>query len=435
MKRRRFVGLTAVAGCAPLAACSSSDTKSKQAAADKSSGGESSGEKTSDGSASSASKTKQDTLVVWVDGTRYQTLKEIGKKFSEKHQGVTVKVVKKNFEDIAKDFTTQVPTGKGPDIAVTPHDGLGHFVKSGVVSAIELGDLKEKMSPEAVAAFTQDGQCYGLPYAIESLGLVRNNKLTKSNPTDWKEAISDGKKAGVKYPFLLPVGDKGNPYNMFPFQSSFGNTVFALKDNKSFKRKLTIGDKDGVTFANWLHEQGKTGKNNLSTSITADIAKEQFLAGHSPYFVTGPWDLPDIKKKKIDADIISIPSAGGKTARPFLGVQGFILSSKSKNMLLATEFLVNYLGTKDVQVKMFEDGNRLPALKAAAHDRRVTSDKLTTEFGKAGKHGIPMPSFPEMDQVFKFWGGAEAQIISGKDPAKTWSTMTKNIRAAIKKAK
>jgi arabinogalactan oligomer/maltooligosaccharide transport system substrate-binding protein len=115
-------------------------------------------------------------------------------------------------------------------------------------------------------------------------------------------------------------------------------------------------------------------------------------------------------------------------------VQGFILSARSKNALLATEFLVNYLGTKEVQLKLFEQGDRVPALTEAAEDATVTGNPLVQGYAEAGKDGLPMPSIPPMAQVWTFWGGAVAAMGGGADPDKTWTTMAKNIEAAIKKA-
>lgn len=418
MKRRSFVGL---ALAAPLAACGTgtpTGTGSSQAPS----------------TAPSTPAAQSAKLVVWVDGSRAPAVKEIGKQFSTDNPGVTIDVVTKNFADIGPQFSTQVPSGKGPDIAVTPHDGIGNFIKSGVVAPIELGDLATQLAPLAVSAFSQDGQCYGLPYSIENIGLVRNNALSKEIPQTWEDLITAGKEAGKKYPLLLGVGEGGDPYHTFPLQSSFGNTVFQMNDDGTFSDSLTIGDETGLKFATWLGSQGKKGNKALDTSLTGDIAKEQFLNQNSPFFITGPWNTPDFEKKKLDVTVLPIPSAGGQPARPFVGVQGFILSARSKNALLATEFLVNYLGTKEVQLKLFEQGDRVPALSEAAQDPSVTDNPMVQGYADAGKDGIPMPSIPPMAQVWTFWGGSEAAIVGGADPAKTWGTMAKNIEAAIKKA-
>lgn len=420
MKRRSFVGLALTAGAAPLAACSP--------------GAPTTGNTPAPSTAPSTPAAQSAKLVVWVDGSRAPAVKEIGKQFSTDNPGVTIDVVTKNFADIGPQFSTQVPSGKGPDIAVVPHDGIGNFIKSGVVAPIELGDLAAQLTPLAVSAFSQDGQCYGLPYSIENIGLVRNNALTQETPQDWDQLIGTGKQAGKKYALLLGVGAGGDPYHTFPLQSSFGNTVFEMNADSTFTETLTIGDATGLEFAAWLGSQGKKGAKVLDTSLTGDIAKEQFLTGNAPYFITGPWNTPDFEKKKLDVSVLPIPSAGGQPARPFVGVQGFILSARSKNALLATEFLVNYLGTKDVQLKLFQQGNRVPALTEAAQDAAVTGNAMVQGYAEAGKEGIPMPSIPPMAQVWTFWGGAEAAIVGGNEPEKTWSTMAKNIEAAIKKA-
>ncbi len=67
----------------------------------------------------------------------------------------------------------------------------------------------------------------------------------------------------------------------------------------------------------------------------------------------------------INVAIDPIPSPTGETASPFAGVKGFFVSSESKNKVAANDFLVNYLGTEDVQLELFKAGNVLPALTAA----------------------------------------------------------------------
>src|SRR5690606_18479410 len=99
---------------------------------------------------------------------------------SEKYEadtGVTVTVVQKEFGDIRNDFLSLVPTGEGPDITVGAHDWLGSFIVNGVISSIDLADKTSEFSDVSLSAFTWDGQLYGLPTAVESVGLIRNTAL------------------------------------------------------------------------------------------------------------------------------------------------------------------------------------------------------------------------------------------------------------------
>lgn len=367
-------------------------------------------------------------LSVWVDETRIGPVEAAAKKFKE-DTGAEIEIVQKNFDDIRAEFNTQVPTGKGPDITVGAHDWLGEMTKNGVVAPIELGDKASEFTNVAVEAFTYDGTVYGVPYAVENIGLIRNTDLAPEAPATFDEMIEMGKASGAKYPFLIQVDAKGDPYTMAPFQHSFGATVFKQSADGSYTNELNLGGEPGQKFAEWLAANGKTGTGVLSTSITYDIAVEQFKQGNSPFIVGGPWMLEQFKDLNLAVDLI--PTTGSEVASPFVGVQGFYINAKSPNALLANNFLVNYIGAKDIQVEMFKAGNRVPALQAAADE--VKDDPIVAGFAKVAESAVPMPSIPEMGAVWNFWGVTEAQIINGEvAPTDGWDKMVGDIEAAIK---
>ena len=367
------------------------------------------------------------TLTVWVDDTRMAATQAAAKTF-ETATKAKVTLVKKNFADIQADFTSQVPTGKGPDITIGAHDWLGNLIQNGVVSPIELGDKAADFEPVALQAFTSQSQVYGVPYAIENIGLIRNTKLAASAPGTWDDAVAMGKQAGTKYPILVQVGPTGDPYTMYPLQTSFGAPVFTQNTDGSYSSELALGGENGEKFAQWLADQAKAGV--LDTAITYDIAVDAFAKGRSPFIVGGPWMLE--KFSDLELSIDPIPSAGGQAAAPFVGVQGFFISSQSKNSIVANDFLTNYIATTDVQYAMYEAGQRTPALKSAAE--KAAGDSLTAGFAKVAESAVPMPSIPEMASVWTFWGVTEANIISGKQkPVDGWQKMVSDIQGKISK--
>lgn len=367
------------------------------------------------------------TLTVWVDDTRMAATQAAAKAF-EAATGAKIQLVKKNFADIQADFTSQVPTGKGPDVTIGAHDWLGNLIQNGVVAPIELGDKANDFEPVAIQAFSQDGQVYGVPYAIENIGLIRNTKLASSAPATWDDALAAGKAAGTKYKILIQVGETGDPYTMYPLQTSFSAPVFTQNTDGSYTSELAMSGANGEKFAAWLAEQGKAG--NIDTAITYDIAVDAFAKGKSPFIIGGPWMLE--KFKSLDLSIDPIPSAGGQKASPFVGVQGFFISSQSKNPIVANDFLTNYIATTDVQYAMYQAGQRTPALKSAAE--KAAGDPLTAGFAKVAADAVPMPSIPEMAAVWTYWGVTEANIISGKQqPTPGWQKMISDIQAKIKK--
>jgi len=417
---RRGIVMTAAVGLTMvLSACGGSDSSSEPA-----------GGSTAGGEETGASQQSSGSLTVWADELRADALAEMVTTFEE-DKGVDVEVVEKNFDDIREEFLAQAPTGEGPDVIVGAHDWAGELVTNGVVNPVQLGAKAEEFSEVAVNAFTYEGQTYGVPYGIENIALVRNNDIVSQAPDSFDALIEQGQEADAKYPLLLQIGEEGDAYHMYPLQSSFGAQVFKMDDSGSYVPELALGGENGEAFAEYLSSLGQAGSGVLDTAITDDVAKEAFLNGESPYMITGPWNISAFTDAGLDVSVLPIPSAGDEPAAPFVGVQGFYISSYSENAVLANEFLLNYVGTKDVQLELYKTGGRVPALKAAAD--ALSDDPIVAGFAEAGEIGVPMPALPEMNAVWTYWGTTEADIVSGQasDPAQAWNTMVDNIKGAI----
>ena len=380
------------------------------------------------------------SLTMWVDAERAPALKSIAAKFKTE-KGIDVKLVVKDFAAVRDDFITQAPTGKGPDIMVGPHDWLGKLVQNGVVAPVQLGDKSTQFAESSIKAMTYDGQTYGVPYSIENVALVRNTALVPEAKTTLDDVLDEGKKAvtagDAKFPFLVGLDPKqADPYHLYPLQTSLGSQVFAQNEDGSYdSSKLLLDSEGGKKFAQLLADLGDKGSKVLNSNITGDIAKEKFLAGESPYFLTGPWNVPDIEAKGIKFAIDPLPAAGDQPAQPFIGVNGFFISAKSTNALAANEFVVNYLTQEQAQDELFKVGGRPPALTASFET--AASDPVVKAFGEIGANGVPMPAVPAMDAVWADWGGTELNLIKGKeaDPAAAWSKMAANIEKKIASSK
>lgn len=360
------------------------------------------------------------TLTVWVDAERVDALQGAADAYQEK-TGVTVKLVGKSVDDMKDDFIQQVPTGKGPDVVMGAHDWLGELSTNGVVAPIELGDSSEDYLPVALQAATYEGTVYMLPYAVENIAVLRNADLVPEAATSFDDMVSKGT-------FVVEQGAEGNPYHLYPFQTAFGAPVFGTDDSGSYDpTDLQLGSEGGFAFADWLGAQGAAG--TLNTDIDGEIAKQQFLDGTAAFWLTGPWNVGAATEAGINVEIDPIPSPTGETASPFAGVKGFFVSAESKNKVAANDFLVNYLGTEDVQLELFKAGNVLPALTAAADT--AASDPIIAGFQSVGADAVPMPAIPAMGAVWQFWGVAEAAIINGEDPQATWQKLVDDVTAAI----
>lgn len=375
------------------------------------------------------------SLTVWADANRQPVLKTLADQFKA-DTGVTVTIVPKDNAKLRDEFITAAPTGKGPDIIFGAHDWTGKLVQNGVVAPVELGATAGNYQEVAVKAFTYDGKVYGVPYAVENIALVRNTDLAPDAPATWDDLVKTGKDAvaakKAKYPILIQQdAANSDPYHLYPIQASFGAPVFnTAADGSVDDSTVAMGGENGAKFAAALAQMGKDKLLNLN--ISADIAKEQFTKGQSPYMITGPWNIGDIKKAGIKYGVSEIPSVGGQPATPFVGVQGAFVSAKSANAVAANKLLVEYLGSEKVQTALYSDptGQRPPANKAAFEAAK--SDADVAAFGAVGAAGTPMPNVPAMDNVWADWGKAQAAIVKGTDdPAKTWQAAVDAIQKKI----
>ena len=417
--RARGLALVATVGLL-AAACGGGDSDTDAAATT---------EPTTDGVAA------EGDLLVWADETRASIIEEIGAQF-EADTGVSVTVVEKANENLRADFETQAPSGQGPDVIVGAHDWIGNFIANGLIAPIDLGAKASEFQQVAIDAFSFEGQTYGLPYAIENIALVRNTDLAPDKPASWDDMIANGQSlvdsGDAKLPFAVQMNaEAGDPYHFYPLQTSFGSFVFGQTEDGSWNPEdVQLDNEGGIEFANFLYDNGEAGSGIFSTSISGDIAITEFNEGRLPYWITGPWNVAGAQDAGINLVVEEVPSPGGDYAAPFVGVQGFMISNIGDNQLLANEFVVNYLGTEEVALQLYEAGGRAPALTSAFE--AVSDDPIVAGFGDVGANGSPIPNIPAMAAVWEEWGNAEGAIILGRgDPENLWTTMADKVRESI----
>ncbi|MCK6081160.1 extracellular solute-binding protein [Microbacterium sp. EYE_5] len=370
------------------------------------------------------------TLTVWTDENRQPAIEAAAATFEEE-TGATVELVQKNFEDIRNDFTNQVPTGEGPDITIGAHDWLGSLVQAGVVATVDLGESAANFEKVATDAFTYDGQTYALPYSLETIALIQNTDLVGEDaPATWDDMIAAGSDSDAERPFVInTAGQTGDAYTMYGLQTSFGAPVFVQDESGSYTSEVGMGGDAGNAFATWLGEHGEKGSGEISTTIDYDTNNELFASGKAAYTIQGPWAVETLTAQGANIKVNPIPSAGGETASPFVGVQGFYISAESQNALVAQEFLTKYLATYDAQKALYEADPRIPAWSDLAEE--VSSDPVIAGFVASSQNGVPMPNIPEMGSVWDLWNAAQVQIIKGADAEGTWTKMVSDLEGTI----
>ena len=363
-------------------------------------------------------------LVIWADETRTPILASLADAF-EAEYGLKVVVTEKGFGDIRDDFKVAGPAGEGPDIIIGAHDWLGELVENGLLAEMVLDGKEADFVPNAISGFTYDGKLYGLPYATENLALFYNTDLVESPPETWDDvqtlATELEESGAVKQGFAF---NTGSPYDFYPIQTSFGGYVFGRDDTGSYDPTDVGIDSEGTLAAvDWLDGMVKDG--HLTGDVDWDIMHAQFENGETAMLITGPWALSRIRESGVPYAIAPIPSGG----QPFMGVQGFMVSSFSEDPLLAMTFLSQFVATDEVMKAIFEADPRSPAYLPVADS---IDDADIVSFAAAGVDAQPMPAIPEMSAVWSAWGDALTLVVQqSEDPVTAFKNAAEQIRSAI----
>lgn len=284
-------------------------------------------------------------------------------------------------------------------------------------------------------AATFNGQTYAVPYAIESLALVRNLELAPDEPATLEDAVEEGQAlvadGTASEALLLQVGQQGDAYPAYAFLSAFGGGFFDKNAEGDLDPDTVIVDDprtvQGAELLEWLGSEGVVNVNMEGGNIVP-----LFNNGDVPYIITGPWAVPQMREAGIDYAIQPLPATrDGGQMRSLSGVQQFYISSKAVNTAIAEEFLLTVIASQEVQEELFQTSQRVPALDSAMEALSVDNAELLI-WSAAAENSDPMPNIPQMNSVWAPVGQATADIISGKLTAQEGMDLAqKNIEQAL----
>lgn len=370
---------------------------------------------------------KEGQLVVWVDAGRVPLMEELGKQFLAKYN-VPVAVQEMGFGDVRDQLKIAGPAGEGPDIIIGAHDWLGELVTNGVLQPLDLGDKVKSFDPVAIKAMTYEGKLYGLPYNTEAIALIYNKDLVPEPPKTWDELkaiaqkLQDEKKVDQGY-----VMQQGDPYHTYPLITGFGGYVFGRDAQGNYDpQDLGLDSPGGKAAMEELDSMVKAGL--LRKDVNYELMMSLFKEGKSAMMISGPWMLGDLRASKVNYGITKIPTMV-QTPRPFVGVQGFMVNSFSKNLLLAQTFLTEFVATDEAMAALYQ---AVPSAPAWLPMRAKVTDPDIAAFAKSAADGEPMPAIPQMSAVWEAWGKAVTLIFQQQqDPDKAIDDACATIREKI----
>jgi len=263
---------------------------------------------------------KPKNLTIWLEASskQFEIIKQARSVFLKDNPDAIIVLKQVPFNTV-KPLVLN-PREQAPDIFLGVNDWLSELVKEKRILPINKSSLKNEFYPQTISPLIDNGELWAIPYSFEYLALFYNKKYIP--PKKIIDFLSKNK--DINSPLL--GYDVYNLYYHFAFLSSLLDGAFSKK----------------VFETSEMHESINSIKMLLDKKIivkdcNSDIARNLFLSGKIPYYISGPWDIENIID--ISPGIAPIPSLRNKPSKPFLGIKCFYISKDCKNKELAISFL------------------------------------------------------------------------------------------------
>ncbi|OME81492.1 maltose ABC transporter substrate-binding protein [Paenibacillus sp. FSL A5-0031] len=369
------------------------------------------------------------SLLIWESKEERPFVEAIAKEFTAKY-GIEIKFEEIGAGDQVNKLVTDGPAGLGADVVLFPHDNLGKAVTAGLVLPNDYYEEQSRSanSEIAVNAVSYDGVLYGYPRSVETYALFYNKALIKEAPKTFEEVVAFSKTfndtKNNKYGLMWDVG---NFYFSYPFISTGG---YVYGDNGQNKDDIGLNTEGAIAGLKYYGSLKDSILPLNSGDINYDIKKGLFIGGTLAMDINGPWTIGDYRNAGIDFGVAPLPSINGQPASSFSGIKAWYVNSFSKYPNAARLFSY-YASTKEAQLKNFELTGAIPANTEAAADPTVQGNEVVKGFLEQFNQSTPMPSIPEMGNVWTPIGAAFADVWnSGKDAKAALDNAVQQIKDA-----
>jgi arabinogalactan oligomer/maltooligosaccharide transport system substrate-binding protein len=354
---------------------------------------------------------KDAELVFWTGNKGYG--EAIAKAFEDKY-GVPVSVTQDSMGTVDK-IALNGPSGEGADVFITGHDNFTKGLSSGVFMELEdvvADNVKSRVADSGIKTVMKDGKMYGIPMSIEVNCLFYNKDLVQTPATTLEEIIEGAKTfndpANNKFNFLCCIGDG---YYEFPFLSSQGFQLFGANgdeaDNPGFD---TDEYEKGLELIATLHDTIPISATDLNNKSSL---RASFMEGNVAYYVTGPWDVTQIKDSGMNFGVTTLPTYQGNPLKPFAGVQCAFVSTFTKYPI-AAELLANFLISDEGASILYNESNGITTVSNIENVEGLSSDPYLPAFIKQFENSVPMPSVTRISYFWSIAADIDRAVFDGQ---------------------
>ena len=305
------------------------------------------------------------TYVYFTDGPDEQVTRDLIAAFQKKYD-VTVNLEILPYSDLITSVQARLAGGNAPDVIRTAEAGLSAFRSAllDLTPFLGKGYVDQFVPAAAAGVVTADKQMLGVPSDLTLNGPFVNVDLFKKagvplpsadKPWTWKEMIAAGKAVrdatGVPYAFAM---DKSGS-RVSTVLSQYGTQLVD-------KGKMSL-DKDKAVAAlqplvDMMADDSMPRDLWLSSGSKYKSANEIFLAGGTPIYLSGNWQVGQFAKN-VPFTWAAVPNPCAEKCGGFPGGKYMVAFKSSPNPALSA-FFIEYMNNAENQTAFVTKSGNLP---------------------------------------------------------------------------
>jgi len=340
-------------------------------------------------------------LVIWLDNDTWG--REAISAFRKIHPGLRVRYQRVGSIDSRPKVALEGPSGMGPDVFIMAHDNMATAITDGICEPFS-NELHERYSglilETALKTCVSEEILYGVPVSTENIAFFYNKTLLGNTPVPktFEEIVAFAEQwnnpRSNRYAIRWPVED---PYYNYFFLTGGGMKLFG-HDMNDYKSPGWDSDSaaEGLRFYRSLRRIYDVPSGD--TYQEASVGR--FIRGDTPFTITGPWALNDMKRARLNFGVTKLPTINGKQPRCFSGAIVASVSSFSKNKEAAFAF-IEFLTSNDGITLMYRTTGKLAALKDISGIEGLRDDPHLMGIQEQSPFADPMPTIPEMAHAWE----------------------------------
>jgi len=333
----------------------------------------------------------------YVFDARIKAMDELIKRFQAANPTIKVKHTTFPYADYQTKIAAAMPAGQGPDVVQLFYGWLDNFVAAKFIQPLPHDTFPPAMIEKdfypIVGAMKRDGEYYGLPTAVRSLGLFYNKNLFKeagldpANPPKTLDQFLDAAKKTTKRDASGNLLSEGVTLD-FPGQDyhwwrevllrQMGGTPYS-PDN----RKVAYDSDAGAKALNYYADLQRVQK--VGQVGFMDEGQAAFRAGRAAMTVDGTFRLGSFGGiKTFEWGVTELPAGpdGKRSNFASYWVNAITTRPTGAKLEASKKFLV-YLTSPEAMQVWLEMVGELPARKAVAETEKNLSHPIYAPFLKA----------------------------------------------------